>query len=43
VLHLRGEEGIAEERMARILSPLKDSVLDDELIVTTVSNMVSLI
>lgn len=25
-----GEEGVAEERMVEKLSPLKDSVLDDE-------------
>jgi hypothetical protein len=51
VLHLRGEggelrggeEGIAEERIVGKLSPPKDSVLDNELVVSTISNKVSLI
>jgi hypothetical protein len=51
MLHLRGEggelgggeEGVAKERMVEKFSPPKDSVLDDELVVHTVSNKTSLI
>lgn len=51
MLHLRGEggelrgggEGVAEERMVEKLSLLKDSVLEDELVLRTISNKTSLI
>ena len=38
-----GEEGVVEERMVEKLFPPKDSVLDDKLVVRTISNKTSLI
>ena len=38
-----GEEGIGEEGMVGKLFPPKDSVLDNELVVSTISNKVSLV